>query len=123
MTRRPAALLLAAAMIVAGVVASPCAGNAACAMVAARPMDCCKGPGAGISAPRCCHGSQQVSRGATPVITEGPVQSAPPAPAMQVRSVVVAFVHSTHVFAPRRVDAGAAPPGGTLIAQHTSLLL
>jgi hypothetical protein len=121
MTRRLATALLAAAMLVAGVVVGPCTGNAACAMARLQQMDCCKSPPAGINAPRCCPDVSQVGRNASPATTDRPTHRALQAPAMQLVPVAAATVPPVVVRA-LRIDP-AAPPGGSLIAQHTSLLL
>ena len=122
MTRRLAALLLSAAMMLAGVVAAPCASHAACAMAQARPMDCCAGK-IGISAPGCCDGKSRVSRNATPATADRSAQTTLQSPSTLVPSLTQVVVVTARIDAPARTDARAAPPGGTLIAQHTSLLV
>ena len=122
MTRRLATALLAAALLGAGVIVGPCSANASCAMLRAQQMDCCKRPPAGISTPRCCADGQQVSRHVTPATAERPTHRALHASAMSLVSIGVATAPPDVVRA-LRIDAAAAPPRGTLIAQHTSLLL
>jgi hypothetical protein len=123
MRRRLATLLLSAAMILASVLAGPCMSSASCPLAQGQQIDCCKGPGAGISAPRCCDGRHQVGRTAPPATAERQVHSGLAAPAMPVAPVAVEPTDPSQLFAPQRVDAATAPPGGTLVAQHTSLLL
>jgi len=122
MSRRPAAVLLSAAIAIAGLIGAPCVTRA-CAMVQARQMDCCKATGAGIRAPRCCTGSREVSRQATPATVTRVANS--PAPAMSVATmpVVAQTAEPTHALRFAHLPNGTAPPGGTLIAQHTLLLL
>jgi hypothetical protein len=120
MPRRVASLLLSLAMVLGGTAAAQCVGHAACLAALQRPMDCCAAKN-GISNPSCCEG-KQVRRDAGPVTPDRPVQSSLAAPAAQVApfSPLREPVHGT---AAGQSDAGAAPPGGSLIAQHTSLLL
>ena len=121
MCRRLATLLLSAALIFAATVAAPCVGRASCAMTSARQRDCCTAP-QGISAPRCCGGEQRVQRAAPPATTG---RQAPPVP-LATALYLAAIPPLTAGAQPRlgRLDTGGAdPPGGTLLAQHTSLLL
>ena len=121
MSHRLTALLLSAALIFVGVILPPCAGAASCAMGWGRRTDCCAVK-IGISAPRCCNATQQV-RGATPATPERSTQKPPPGPAVYT-APIDSFVGSAvrQAFG-LRIDSAAAPPGTTLIAQHTSLLL
>ena len=121
MSHRLTALLLSAALIFVGVILPPCAGAASCAMGWGRRTDCCAVK-IGISAPRCCNATQQV-RGATPATPERSTQKPPPGPAVYT-APIDSFVGSAvrQAFG-LRIDSAAAPPGSTLIAQHTSLLL
>jgi hypothetical protein len=122
MIRRLAALLLSVVMLLAGVVAAPCTSHATCAMAQARPMDCCAGKN-GISAPGCCEGKSQLSRSAAPATVEGSAQTASTPPGTLLPALAAVVIVPTAINLPARIDARAAPPGGTLIAQHTSLLL
>lgn len=122
MPRRLAISLLSVAFLAAGIFAGPCTANAACAMARAQQMDCCKGPPLGISAPSCCPGTQEITGSSAPVTPERPVQSHLVAPLTQLASTAV-VASAPNRFVAARIDPGAAPPGGTLIAQHTSLLL
>jgi hypothetical protein len=122
MTRRLARALLAAALIIAGVVVGPCTGNASCPMFRLQQMDCCKAPPAGISAPRCCDDAPQMGRNVAPATADRPAHRALHAPAMPLVTLAAPSA-PTETLRSLRVDPAAAPPGGTLIAQHTSLLL
>jgi hypothetical protein len=121
MFRRLAALLFSAAVILASVALSPCTSRASCALATAARMDCCMAK-SGISAPRCCSGHQQV-RTATPATPERSAHDLRVAAATRVVSAGRALVDSAPMSPFRCVDPDAAPPGGTLVAQHTSLLL
>jgi hypothetical protein len=122
MPRRLAVSLFCAAFLLAGTL-GPCTSNAACAMARAQQMDCCKRPPVGISAPRCCSGAQQISGNTTPATPARPGHSHLIAPSMHLAPAVVAVIEPALIVPRDRIDPGAAPPGGTLIAQHTSLLL
>jgi hypothetical protein len=121
MLRRCASLLLTLAVLLGGTAVAPCAGNASCPMMAARPMDCCAAK-TGISKPSCCE-TKQIRHSPAPVTPDRPVQSSLAAPDARVAPVVLALRSPTRAVVVGRIDAGTAPPGGTLIAQHTSLLL
>jgi hypothetical protein len=122
MCRRLAALLLSVTLSLAAIAAAPCVGRASCAMASARQRDCCTSP-QGISAPRCCGGEQRVQRAAPAATAAG--RQAPPV--LLASALYLAAIPPSAAGAqPRlgRLDAaGADPPGGTLVAQHTSLLL
>ncbi len=122
MTRRLGIVLFSVSIVFTAVVAAPCTGGVACAMARAH-MDCCDGVSAGISAPRCCNGPQQVSRNATPVTAERPMQSSLAVPTWYAAPVALAHTSPARTLRPLGTSPGTAPPGGTLIAQHTSLLL
>lgn len=118
--RRLTVLMLTAAFVLAGVV-SPCVGQQrSCAMPWVGQMDCCKAK-AGISAPPCCSGKQQVDRDIA-VSRERPAGNTLAVLAVHVLPVV-AFADPKRIGAVERIEACTAPPGGTLVAQHTSLLL
>ena len=123
MPRRLAVSLLCAAFILAGVLAGPCPGTGACAVASAQQMDCCKRPPIGISTPRCCAGGQEIGGSTSPATPERPSHSRLIAPSMHLAPAVVAVLAPAPIVIPQRIDPGAAPPGGTLVAQHTSLLL
>jgi hypothetical protein len=122
MTRRLAALLLTIAMTLAGVLATPCVSRAACAMAQARPMDCCAGK-PGISAPSCCDGKSRLARDAIPATLERSAPTAAQTLDTPLPAPLAPVIVNAHSDALPRIDSRAAPPGGTLIAQHTSLLL
>jgi hypothetical protein len=122
MVRRLAALLFSVAMLTAGLAAAPCVGRVACAMTAADRKDCCTQK-TGIAAPRCCSGEQRVQRGVSPATPERPAQHHLGAAALHAAPVAAVIAEPAQPACAWRVDTGADPPGGTLIAQHTSLLL
>jgi hypothetical protein len=122
MTRRLTTALLAAAIILASVSAAPCSGNAACAAFSAQQMDCCKRPPAGINAARCCGGVKQATRIVAPATAERAAQRAFQAPPLQAAPLAINTA-PPQVVRSLRLDPIAAPPDGTLISQHTSLLL
>jgi hypothetical protein len=120
MYRRLAALVLSVALSLTAMAAAPCVGRASCAMASARQRDCCSQQ-SGIATPRCC-GEQRMQRPATPATLERPAPPALAANAPYLAAIppLVAPANSVLV---RSHAAGADPPGGTLVAQHTSLLL
>jgi len=122
MIRRFASLLLSTALALATVVAGPCAARASCAMAQVRHMDCCAAKN-GIGVPRCCEGRSQLSRSAAPAAAERSIQSPVQSTSPLVQSVAAVAPETNRVDTPQRVDSRAAPPGGPLIAQRTSLLL
>lgn len=56
------------------------------------------------------------------VTTERPVQNLVSAPAAHFAPIVLALAEPERTVPALRIDEYAAPPGGTLLAQHTSLL-
>ena len=122
MLHRLAAMVFTVAIALAGVTLAPCGSGTMCPSFAAQQMDCCKGPPAGISAARCCNGSQQV-RHAPPATSERSLQRTLAAPALQAVTVDAPRLAPPQIVSAARIDPTAAPPGGTLIDQHTSLLL
>lgn len=84
-------------------------------------MACCNAK-PGISAPSCCNGKQPVIK-VIAVSRDHAANNALAVLAVHVLPVVTSFADPTRIFARQRIDARGAPPGGTLIAQHTSLLL
>lgn len=123
MPRRLALSLLCTAFLLAGVLAGPCTSNAACAIARAQQQDCCNQPPVGISAPRCCAGAQQISGNTAPATPERPAHSRLIVLSMQLAPSLVSVIEPAALVTLQRTDPGAAPPGGTLFAQHTSLLL
>lgn len=121
MLRRLAVSLLCVAMLVAGMVTASCA-SAGCPMPQMK-MDCCQGPPAGISAASCCEKPPQLSRLAAPATAERAAKFQPQLAFASIVPIVVSTAATAHRVAITRIDARAAPPGSTLVAQHTSLLL
>jgi len=122
MVRRFAALLFSVAMLTAGLAVLPCVGRVACAMTAAGHKDCCTQK-TGIAAPRCCSGEQRVQRGVPPATPERLAQHHLADSALHAAPVAAVIAVPAQAARAWRLDNGADPPGGTLIAQHTSLLL
>ena len=116
---RSARLLLSCALVAATLAAAPCGAGASCLTV--RKMDCCR-TRAGITNPRCCDGSAQLSRATGPATTERPSSRLDAAPALDV-GVVVTVARPVTPLVMRARDIGRDPPGGPLLAQSTSLLL
>jgi len=118
MLRRLASLLLTLLIALAGVGVGACP-QGRCAAMQAAAHDCCKQNG--LTKPSCCPETEQLSQQqATPALDRAAdgIQYA----AAQPVAVVLASAAPRLPEAPRDIDPGAAPPG-TLIAQHTSLLL
>lgn len=119
MARRLASLLLSAVLALAGLTVGPCP-DGRCAMQAAPAMDCC--PTGGLHEPSCCPPVDQLGqRSLQPAGSERPLQAVALAAGLPVPPAIAAPPAAAAV-APRAVVGTAAPPG-TLIAQHTSLLL
>lgn len=118
MVRRLARVLLSLTVLAAALTAAPC-GAGACPTL--RQMDCCRMK-PGITSPRCCPETQQLSREAAPATTERPDSRAAFAPILHV-APVVALASPLAPPTVRRHDVGRAPPGGPLLGQSTSLLL
>jgi len=117
MTRHLGTLLLAALIALTGITVGPCLQGRCAAMQAAH--DCCKRDG--FHKPSCCPATEHLSRAqAVPALERAAdgIQLA----AMQPVPVVLAPCAPALPEALREIDPGTAPPG-TLIAQHTSLLL
>jgi hypothetical protein len=116
MLRRLATLLLTLCVTFAGLLAQPHA--AACCVVRQAPAhDCCKVP-VQLKTSDCCRGSQQLSDRAVHN-HHAPQQGLPvalTAPLVAVSPLAVRAVGDVPL------TRGLAPPG-SLIAQHTSLLL
>jgi hypothetical protein len=124
MSRRLLILLLNAAVVLSGVLSGPCASSAACPMARAQHSNCCDSMKPGIGTPRCCTSRQQLSRGAMATTTNvRPLHGTLVAAAVHVAPTAAAVSTAQHAAGPPRITVGPAPPGGTLIAQHTSLLL
>jgi hypothetical protein len=122
MLRRLAVLLLAAAVIAGGITTCPCI-TTACTIAMGRQMDCCNDARRdGIGAAKCCPGGTQLSQQTASPAADPPARTML---ALAVRSVAVAGSMPAPLrgVTARAIDPGAAPPGGSLIAQHTSLLV
>jgi len=122
MLRRLAALLTSVALIAVALAASPCASRAACRMVAAQQMDCCANT-PGIGTPRCCPEQKQLAHRTTPATPDRPLHGLRTILVASALPVVLVLAAPLRPALARGIDPGAAPPGGTLISQHTSLLL
>jgi hypothetical protein len=121
MLRRLATLLVALAVVAGGVATCPCVVKA-CAIAKAKPMDCCeKKPG--LNAPDCCPGGTQLSQHDAAPTVVNPIrhvialadQVVPLAATVNARPELPAVALLP--------EPSGAPPGGPLVAQHTSLLL
>lgn len=121
MLRRLATLLLALAVLTGGVATCPCIVKA-CAVGRAMPMDCCDDSKPGIGAPDCCPGGSQLSQQAASPLADSPARSVLQI-AWQAEPVAAAIVPSLPSFRIDTRERGGAPPGRTLLTQHTSLLL
>lgn len=114
-------LMLAAAMVL-GSTSSPCGDSGStCAMAWVGQPDCCRAK-PGIAIPPCCAGKQQV-RNAVALKTDRSVQDRLRTSAAPLAQGAVAPTGLRWIVAQQCSDGCAAPPGGTLLAQHTSLLL
>jgi hypothetical protein len=121
MVCRFAVVLLALATVITSTVSCPCVTKS-CAMAVAKQMDCCNDDGDGIGAPDCC-ANAQLGQPAVSQPADRPARSA-----LTVSFAVAPLPAVPALTAPLsptadRIDPSAAPPGGTLIVQHTSLLL
>ena len=119
MLRRTAVLLLTVALAFAGLTVSACP-QAWCTMRQAKTTSCCQHT-EGLSRPCCCPTAERISQPATPPAVDRPADTVAHV-AWQVLPVLSAAPAPTRVSAPLRIDPGTAPPG-TLIAQHTALLV
>ena len=121
-SRRLATSLLSALLVAANVLTGAAACVAVCSSTRLATNDCCRRPDAGIAAPRCCQGAEQVSSATPPAVSSRSQASAESAH-------YVAFTVPAIVVLPgspfgSRLTVATAPPGaGALLAQHTSLLL
>ena len=119
MFRRAAVLLLTVVLAFAGLTMGACP-QAQCTMRQAKTMSCCQHT-EGLSRPCCCPTAERISQPATPPAVDRPADTVAHV-AWQVLPALPAAPAPTLVSAPLRIDPGTAPPG-TLIAQHTALLL
>jgi len=118
MPRRLATLLLALTLVVAGIGSAACPGGNC--FSAAKKMDCC--PTGGLHAPSCCPPAEELSQRATTPAADRPIQHQLAAAVLHVVPVVLAAPQALPSGAPRAIDPAAGPPG-SLLAQHTSLLV
>jgi hypothetical protein len=119
MVRRLGMVLLAATLALGGLASTACA-RASCAQMTRARMRCC--PVQGVHQARhCCDGRLNQ---AVPV-PDGALERAPQAPAplaLPVRMPVPAGVLAAHAAVPVLAPPGLGPPE-SLLHQHTSLLL
>lgn len=118
MLRRFATLLLALALIGAGFGTGACPAGSC--LTAAKKMDCC--PTGGLHKPSCCPPAEQLSQPATAPAADRPIQHLLAAAVLHGVPLAVAAAPARLVGVPRTIDPAAGPPG-SLIAQHTSLLV
>jgi len=114
--------LLSALLVAANVLTGAAACVSICSSTRLATDDCCKRPEAGLSAPRCCQGAEQLASTTAPAVASRGQATGDSMP-------LVAFVAPAITVPSRdpfgsRVLATAAPPGAaTLVSKHTSLLL
>jgi hypothetical protein len=118
MLRRAAVLLLTTVLASAGLTVGACP-QARCAMRQAKAMTCCQH--GGLTRPSCCPPVERIGQRATPPATDRPADAVAHAAWLPL-SLVLAAPARALPGAALRIEPGTAPPG-TLIAQHTALLL
>lgn len=118
MAPRLLSLLLTALVALAGVALGPCP-QGRCAAMQAASHDCCKRDG--LTRPSCCPPAGQLSQQQAPPALERAADGIQVVATRPVPVVLAGLAPAPHD-TPRRIDPAAAPPG-TLIAQHTSLLV
>lgn len=118
MLRRLAALLLTAVVALAGLTVGPCP-DGRCAMTAAKAMSCCQRDG--LTKPSCCPPVEHLGQQVVPPAADRPAQLLAHVAAQPLAVVLAAEPPAPS--APLPIAARGAPPPGTLIAQHTSLLV
>ncbi len=123
MARRLLTVVLNAAILLGSVVGGPCATRATCAMARARHADCCATAQPGIHAPRCCAGAPQLADARMAATTDRPLPEARTTPSVVVVACSAPAPSAGQSGARLYPERAPAPPGRTLIAQHTSLLL
>ena len=124
MPRRTLIVVLTTVLAFAGLTVGSCP-QARCAMRQAPAMDCCKEADSGaqsLSKPNCCPPVEQIGQAATPPAADRPADGIAHVAALALPVALAAPLAPRRVAIPLRVDPGLAPPG-TLIAQHTALLL
>jgi len=123
MPRRTLIVVLTTVLAFAGLTVGSCP-QARCAMRQAPAMDCCKEADSGaqsLSKPNCCPPVEQIGQRATPPAVDRPADGIVHVASQALPVVLVAPVLVRAGVTPR-IEPGLAPPG-TLIAQHTALLL
>ena len=122
--RRVTVLLLTIVLACAGLTVGSCP-QAHCAMRAPKAMACCKQAAPterqSLSKPNCCPPVEQIGQRATPPAVDRPADGIVHV-ASQALPVVLAAPVLVRAGVTPRIEPGLAPPG-TLIAQHTALLL
>ena len=123
-SRRFAASLLSVLLVAANVVTGVATSFAVCSSTRLATADCCKRPDAGVSAPRCCQGAEQMAANTAPAATSsrGQLTVGESAP-LAVFAIPVVAASSASAFGARRVSTAAPPGATTLVSKRTSLLL
>jgi hypothetical protein len=116
--------LLSAVLVAANVLTGMATCFAVCSSTRLATDDCCKRPEAGISAPRCCQGAEQMAAKVTPAATSsrGQLAAGESAP-LVVFAIPAADASSVDTFSARLVSTAAPPGATTLVGKRTSLLL
>jgi hypothetical protein len=115
--------LLSAFLVAANVLTGAAACAAVCSSTRLTTDDCCKRPDAGISAPRCCQGAQQLASATAPAVASRGGQASAESAAFVACAVPAVLVPSRSLLRSHRAATAAPPGAGALVAQHTSLLL
>jgi hypothetical protein len=110
-------------LVTANVLTGMAACFSVCSSTRVATAECCKRPDAGISAPRCCQGAEQMGANAVPAAVSrvhvGAGESAP----LAVFAIPAASASSVGALASRLVSTAAPPGATTLVGKRTSLLL
>lgn len=118
MARRVVSVLLTAVLALASLTVGPCP-DGRCAMTAAKAMTCCQRDG--LTKPSCCPPIEHLSQQVVPPATERPAQLVAYIASQPLALALAALAPAP--LDPAPTAARGAPPPGTLIAQHTSLLV
>lgn len=118
MARRLGSLLLTAVLALAGLTVGPCP-DGRCAMSQAKAMSCCQRDG--LTKPSCCPPFEQVGQQPAPPAADRPAQAVAHVAAQPVALAFATLAPAP--LAPLPAAVRGAPPPGTLLTQHTSLLL
>lgn len=120
MAKRVGTLLLAATVVVAGVLACP--RGALCGLMRRDPHRCCQGRTA-VRASDCCpDGTQLAQRGPISESDRGPTELGLHSAAPFIDAVALPVMLDARAKRPFDLIRGVAPPG-PLLAHHTALLL